>query len=54
MINTDCVEIFNIKDRVGEQVISEVRIKVVDKVLWKAYDWVRDQVKGKVRVKVFR
>ena len=45
MINTDCVEIFNIKDRVGEQVIFEVRIKA----RW----WVRVQVRFRVRDRVW-
>ena len=45
MINTDCVEIFNIKDRVREQVIFEVRIK--------ARFTVRGQVRFRVRDRVW-
>jgi len=45
MINTDCVEIFDIKDRVGEQVILQVRNK-----MWFT---VRGQVRFRVRDRVW-
>jgi hypothetical protein len=50
MINTDCVEIFNIKDRVGEQVIFEVRIKVRFTVRGQ----VRFRVRDRVWIEVFK
>jgi len=53
MINTDCIEIFEIEDQALDQVSDQVEWETRDQVWYKVSGKVRDQVKNPVWFKVF-
>jgi hypothetical protein len=54
MINTDCVEMYEIENQVWDQVSDQVEHQVWYQVEHPLYAQVRDQVMNQVWLKVFR